>query len=219
MKKRIVIAGATGLIGKQVVDELMALDGVELHTLQRSAANSVYGSVTQHVCATDQWPMTIKELKPAVAVNCLGTTIKIAGSQTAFRAVDYELVVAFAKAARESGAQHLISVSSVGASAKSSNFYLKTKGEAEDALRAMDFDRVDILRPGLLTGGTRPDSRPGEAIGIMLSPLTDLLMLGPLSRYRSTPSAKVAQAIVTLAIGGGHGKHIHENDSIRALAG
>jgi hypothetical protein len=86
-------------------------------------------------------------------------------------------------------------------------------------MTALGFERLDLLRPGLLTGGERPDSRPGERIGILLSPLTDLLMIGGLSRYRSIPSAKVAQAAVTLALGGGHGRHIHENDAIRALAG
>jgi uncharacterized protein YbjT (DUF2867 family) len=219
MKKRIIIAGATGLVGKQVVDELAGLDGIDVHTLQRSASSAAQLNVSQHVLSPENWPSVIKDLKPDIAISCLGTTIKVAGSQAAFRKVDYDLLIAFAKAAREAGTQQMISVSSVGASTKSSNFYLKTKGEAEDALRGMDFDRVDIMRPALLTGGTRPDSRPGEAIGIILSPLTDLLMMGPLARYRSTPSAKVAQAIVTLVLGGGDGKHIHENDSIRALAG
>jgi uncharacterized protein YbjT (DUF2867 family) len=218
MKKRIIIAGGTGLVGKQVVDELAGLDGVDIHSVQRSASAEQL-NVSQHVLPPENWPAKIHLLKPDIAINCLGTTIRVAGSQAAFRAVDYDLVVAFAKAAREGGAQRLISISSVGASAGSSNFYLKTKGEAEDVLRGMDFERVDIIRPGLLTGGSRTDSRPGEAIGIMISPLTDLLMLGPLAKYRSTPSAKVAQAIVTLALGGGYGKHIHENDSIRALAG
>jgi uncharacterized protein YbjT (DUF2867 family) len=217
--KRIIIAGATGLVGKQVVEELAVQDKVEVHIVLRRSVDSLPPAVKQHVAPVEDWPAIIAQIQAEVAICCLGTTIRTAGSQAAFRAVDFDLVIAVANAARQAGAQQMVSVSSVGASSKSSNFYLKTKGEAEDAMRAMDFARVDIIRPGLLTGGTRPDSRPGEAIGIMLSPLTDLLMFGPLAKYRSTPSAKVAQAIVTLALGGGHGKFIHENDAIKALAG
>jgi uncharacterized protein YbjT (DUF2867 family) len=216
--KQIIIAGATGLIGRQVADELAGLEGIELHAFLRRKVDDLAPHVHQHVAAAADWPPVIAGLRPAVAICCLGTTIRVAGSQAAFRAVDHDLVLAFANAARGAGAQRMIAVSSVGASAKSSNFYLKTKGETEDGLRALSFDRVDIMHPGLLTGGSRPDSRPGEAIGIMLSPLTDLLMFGPLAKYRSTPSAMVAQAIVTLALGDGHGQYIHENESIRALA-
>ena len=81
------------------------------------------------------------------------------------------------------------------------------------------FDRVDFLRPGLLTGGERPESRPGESIASLLAPLTDILMLGGLRRYRSIPARIVAQAAANLALNGGDGRHIHENESIRALAG
>jgi uncharacterized protein YbjT (DUF2867 family) len=217
--KHILLAGATGLVGKQVAEELAVQDGVEVHAVMRHPSDALPHSIRQHVAPIAEWPAIIAEIKPNTAISCLGTTIRTAGSQAAFRAVDFDLSVAVAQSSRQAGAQQIIAVSSVGASARSNNFYLKTKGEAEDALRSMDFERVDIIRPGLLTGGSRPDSRPGEAIGIALSPLTDLLMLGPLDKYRSTPSAKVAQAIVTLALGGGYGKFIHENEAIRILAG
>ncbi len=216
---KILVAGATGLIGKQVVAELAGLEGIETHILARRAAEQMPLGVKLHALDAAEWAGAIAAVKPDVAISCLGTTMRTAGSKAAFRAVDFDLVVAVAKAARAAGARQMISVSSVGASSRASNFYLKTKGEAEDAMTALDFERLDLLRPGLLTGGSRPDSRPGEAIAIMLSPLTDLLMIGGLSRYRSIPSAKVAQAAVTLALGGGYGKYIHENDAIRALAG
>ncbi len=219
MKKGIVIAGGTGLVGKQVVAELAGLDTVDLHMLLRPLSGTPMLGIGQHVGDPRDWPAIIRELRPEVSISCLGTTMKQAGSQAAFRAVDHDLVLAVARAAREAGARQFVSVSSVGASSRSSNFYLKTKGEVEDALRAMDFERLDLIRPGLLTGGARKDSRPGESLGILLAPLTDLFMLGPLGRYASTRSGKVAGAIVTLALGGGQGKFIHENDGIRVLAG
>ncbi len=219
MKRRILIAGGTGLVGKQLLAELAGLDGIDVHMVLRSQPVSHAAGICQHVGATESWPMIIRELKPDVVISCLGTTMKTAGSQAAFRAVDYDLVVAFAQAAREAGTRQFIAVSSVGASARSSNFYLKTKGEAEDAVRTLDFERVDFLRPGLLTGGKRSENRLGETVAALFSPVTDLLLAGPLSKFRSTSSSKVAQSIVTLALGGGHGRFIHENDSINALSG
>jgi uncharacterized protein YbjT (DUF2867 family) len=219
MKGRIVIAGGTGLVGKQVVAELAGLDVAETHMLCRNSAVTPPFGIKHHVAPTENWPDIVRELKPEIAICTLGTTMKVAGSKPAFRAVDYDLVLAFAIAAREAGAQQFICVSSVGALVGSPSFYLNTKGEVEAALRALDFSRLDILRPGLLTGGRRKESRLGESFASLLSPLSDLLMLGPLSKYRSTPSDRVARAVVTLALGGGYGRFIHENESISALSG
>ncbi len=217
--KRIVIAGATGLVGKQLVVALAGQEGVEPHMLVRRKPERVPAGVIVHDAAAADWPNEVAAIKPDVAISCLGTTMRTAGSKAAFRAVDFDLVTGYAKAAKDAGARHMIAVSSVGASATASNFYLQTKGEAEAAMSQLGFDRVDFLRPGLLTGGERTESRPGESVAIMLAPLTDLLMVGGLSRYRSIPALAVAQAIAHLALAGGQGKHIHENDAIRALAG
>jgi len=215
---RIVIAGASGLIGQQAAD-LLAATGAEVHALLRKPHEEGLSGIIQHVGQGDEWPEMISSLSPDVAISCLGTTMRIAGSQAAFRAVDHDLVLAFATAARAAGAKQMIAVSSVGASKKSGSFYLRTKGEVEEALSHLGFERLDIIRPGLLTGGERSDSRPGESLGIMFAPLTDMLMLGGFSRYRSTSSAKVAKAIAKLSECRGQGRFIHENDSINALAG
>jgi uncharacterized protein YbjT (DUF2867 family) len=217
---KIVVAGATGLIGRQVVEELAALEKVEVDAVMRSDPGNLPPDCWVHALPTDSWDATVVGIRPNVAICCLGTTWSKAGkTETAFRAVDLDLVLQFAKAAREAGALHMIAVSSVGADSGSSNFYLRTKGQAEGGLTAIDFPRLDILRPGLLTGGHRNDSRIGERLGIILSPLSDALLHGSLRRYRSIPSEKVAQAICTLALAGGNGRHIHTNDAIRALAG
>ncbi len=214
---RILLAGASGLIGRQAA-ELLTVDG-EVHALLRKQLDGLPPSVTQHVGPIAHWPTIISSMSLDVAISCLGTTMRIAGSPEAFRAVDHDLMLSFASAARNAGVRHMISVSSVGASAKSGNLYLRTKGEAEAALSGMGFERLDIIRPGLLTGGRRLDSRPGESLGILLAPFTDLLMLGSFGRYRSTPSAKVARAIAVLVASGGVGRFIHENAEINAMAG
>lgn len=213
---RIVVAGATGLIGRAVVDIVQC---AQLHVVTRRAVEGLATHVRQHVVDPLAWPETIAAIKPDVAINCLGTTWKKSGkSEAAFRAVDLDLVLAIASAAKEGGAGHFISVSSVGASSQSSNFYLKTKGEAEDRLSQTGFARLDILRPGLLVGARGGDRRAGERMAIALSPLTDLLMIGSLNRYRSIRGHTVARAIACLARVRGEGRFIHENRAIEALA-
>jgi uncharacterized protein YbjT (DUF2867 family) len=218
MKRRVVIAGGSGLVGKQVVAILGQQYDVELHVLLRSSPIAFPDRVRVHIASPENWPDLVQQIHPETAISCLGTTLKTAGSRDAFRAVDYDMLLDFAGSAKQAGARHMISVSSVGAMPASSSFYLRTKAEAEEGLRTLGFDRLDIIRPGLLTGGQRTESRTGEAIAILLAPFTDLLMMGPLRKFASTPSEKVARAIASLASTGGEGQFVHENDSIFALA-
>jgi hypothetical protein len=88
----------------------------------------------------------------------------------------------------------------------------------EEALKSLSFERLDILRPGLLMGDRRGPSRPGEAFGMLLAPLTDALMHGPLRKYRSIKAETVARAIATLVATAGKGVYIHDHDVIMALA-
>lgn len=216
--RKIVIAGGSGLVGKQVAD-LLARNGMDVHLVSRRPSAPSTPNLHEHVAPSDDWSAIIANIKPTVAISCLGTTIRSAGSQEAFKAVDQDLVLAFAAASHNAGAQHFITVSSVGVMPASSNFYLRTKADMEQGLRNIGFQRLDFMRPSLLTGGKREAHRPGEAFGILLSPLVDRLMIGPMRKYASTPSHILAQAIAALAIVQGEGIFIHENDSIRAHAG
>ncbi len=219
MKNQVILAGASGLIGGKVVTLLSGAD-IEVHVPTRRMLEIMPPGSVQHIGDPAEWPDRIAGLDPQVAISCLGTTWNKSGkNEAAFRAVDLDLVLAFAAAAQKAGARHMISVSSVGASAKSAGFYLRTKGDAEEGLRQLGFERLDILRPGLLTGERGGERRLGERIGIMVSPITDALLHGPFRRYRSIDSGIVAKAIANLAISGGQGDFIHENDAIAALAG
>ncbi|ALH81172.1 NAD-dependent epimerase/dehydratase family protein [Sphingopyxis macrogoltabida] len=209
------IVGATGMIGRSVAEQATAQP---LTILARRDTGDFPPQHRLQRAAPDRWPGIIAAERPAILISCLGTTIRQAGSEAAFRAVDHDLVLAVAAAAKDAGTSHLIAVSSVGAAAKSRNFYLRTKGEVEEALRGLGFERLDILRPGLLTGDRQGPPRLGEGIAMLAAPLTDALMHGSLRRYRSIPGATVAAAIVRLAGTGGSGAHVHENDAIRALA-
>lgn len=209
------LVGATGMVGGAVIANA---DALRLTILAR---RETAGLLSQHkllVAPPEQWGEIIAAERPAIFISCLGTTIREAGSQAAFRAVDHDLVLAAARAAKEGGARQAIVVSSVGASVKAGNFYLRTKGETEDGLRALGFERLDILRPGLLTGERQGPARVGEGIAMLAAPLTNALLHGSLRRYRSIPGETVARAIVALAGRSDSGVHIHENDAIRVLA-
>jgi uncharacterized protein YbjT (DUF2867 family) len=195
---------------------LLAAAEHELHVVSRRPA-AVPGAQV-HVAEPGGWPELVRALAPCAAVSALGTTMAKAGSQAAFRAVDHDLVLAFAEAAREGGARRMATVSSVGADADSRNFYLGTKGRADAALAGLGFERLDIFRPGLLRGPRGADRRRGERIAIALSPALNLLLRGPLSRYAAIDAADVAAAIAAALREEGHGRFVHENRAIRALA-
>lgn len=207
--------GATGLIGRTLAPLLVA-DGHAVTLLTRRPAG-VPGA-NEMVAPGEEWPGLLDDIEPDVAISTLGTTWRKAGSWAAFEAVDRAAVVAFARAARQAGARQMIAVSSVGADARARNAYLALKGRVEADLCALDFDRLDLVRPGLLRG-VRPDERrPAEAFGILVSPLLNLVLRGPLSRYAAIDAERVARAIARLAGAGEKGRFVHENAALRRLA-
>lgn len=218
MTDKILLVGATGLIGNIVTRKLLAQNGGKnLHLLARRPYRADIGEGKVHVALQENWPATIAKIKPKIAISCLGSTIKKAGSQEEFAAVDRDLVGAVAQASKSAGARQFIAISSAMANAAATNFYLKIKGEAEDIMRAQHFDRLDIIRPGLLRGDRQNDWRPAERLAIIASPVIDMLLHGNLRRYRSIHAEDVASALINLLAAEVEGAYIHENDQILAL--
>lgn len=214
---RIAMAGASGLIGSLL---LPRLSSHEVMLVGRRAIEGAGANVTQRVGDMAEWPALLAGGAFDAAICCLGTTIRIAGSQTAFAAVDRDAVIAFAEAARIGGARHFLLVTAVGSSAGSSNFYLRTKGEAEHGVDAIGYDRVDVFRPGLLRGDRKGPRRPGEGLFTAISPLTDLLTPAVFDKYRSILADDVARAMSACLGETAPGVHIHENrDMLRLGAG
>ena len=189
------VAGASGLVGGLLLDGLLEspLTGGALAG-PPSAAEAAPEAHPAHsgLCQAGG------EALPAAddAFCCLGTTIKKAGSQEAFRAVDHDAVLAFAKAARKAGARRFLLVSALGADKDSRIFYNRVKGEAEEDLKSVGFESLILLRPSLLLGD-RAESRPGERAAIVATKL-----LGPLLRpFASRPieASTVARAMLNLA--------------------
>jgi uncharacterized protein YbjT (DUF2867 family) len=212
---RVLLAGATGLVGGLLLRRLQAMDTVTaIDLVSRRTVVGVGPKVTQHVGPVADWPAMAGGATPDVAISTLGTTMRQAGSEDAFFAVDHDAVVAFARAAGGAGARHFMMVSSVGAHAGSRNFYLATKGKAEAAVQAVGFDRIDVFRPGLLRGDRSGERRVGERIGILVSPITDILTPRVLDHYRSIAADDVAGAIAALAGDNAPGLLVHENRSM-----
>ena len=187
----VLLAGATGLIGREIAAQ-WAGPGT-LHLLVRRPT-APFGPLQQvHVVDFKALPA----LPAADAAVCaLGTTIAVAGSQAAFRAVDHDAVLAFARAARTAGARKLAVVSSLGADRRSPNFYSRVKGEMEVAVAGLGFDSVIVARPSLLTGdrgalGQLP--RAGERlVNAVAVPLASLIPRA----WRPIAGATVARALM-----------------------
>lgn len=218
MADKILIVGATGLIGGLLTRKLVEQGAdKKMHLLLRRPYREDVGKAKVHVQLQENWPATIAKIKPVIVISCLGSTMKKAGSKEEFAAVDRDLVGAVAAAAKAAGAKQFIAVSSTMADSSASSFYLKTKGEAEDLMRAQKFDRLDIIRPGLLRGQRTDESRIGESLAIAASPIMDLLLHGKFRRYRSILASDVADAIVALMAESAGGRFVHENDAIWEL--
>lgn len=216
--ERAVVAGATGLVGRALVDELLA-DGryAEVTTIGRRALDARHERLRQRVLDLSQTvPADVPE-GATVAFCCLGTTIKTAGSQDAFRRVDHGLALRFARACRDAGVASFHVVSAVGADAGSRVFYSRVKGEMERDVRALAFPTTCVYRPSLLLG-ERSERRPGERAGMVAARALDPLLRGPLGKYRAVPAATVARAMARHARSGVTGFHTHPSDELFRLA-
>jgi uncharacterized protein YbjT (DUF2867 family) len=213
-----VVLGASGLVGgfclRTLVDDadytrVLTFGRRELPPLTRA-------KVTQRVA--DLGSLNAEDFRGVQDVfSALGTTIRKAGSQEAFRKVDLELPLQVAQEALKAGAQQFVVVSSVGADPQSKNFYLRIKGELEQELAKLPFRAVHILRPSLLIG-KRQESRLGESIAIKIAPALDLLALGPLRQYHSMKAEIAGKAMVGAAKQGKSGTSVYEYDEIVRLA-
>jgi uncharacterized protein YbjT (DUF2867 family) len=216
---RVLLAGASGLVGTRAMQAAGAHPSLGRVALTRREVPIPRGTRMEMMVADPAgWPEAVEAIAPEGVICALGTTIRKAGSEDAFRAVDQDLVVQLATAAKDAGASHFVLVSSAGANAMDKAFYLRVKGEVEAALAKLRFRRLDILRPGLLRGPRAHDRRALERLALLASPLTDLLLHGDKRRYRSIDARTVAAAALQLTGEKAAGRFVHENESIARAA-
>lgn len=219
---RLALVGATGLIGQNVIALSVGRADLRLVVLSRRETPLPPGArMEQFVADPAQWSDVFEAMRPTAMICALGTTWKKSGrDEAAFRAVDHDLVLATAEAARANGVERMVAVSSAGADWRSKTFYLRVKGETERELAKLKFARLDILRPGLLRGHRTGDRRFLERLAILAAPLTDIAMQGSWERYRSIRAETVAKAALGLAMRKAAGKFVHDNAAIlRAATG
>ncbi len=216
--KTALIIGSTGLIGSQLLELLLESPIYEKVTVFVKRDNGIqHPKLTQHIIDFDK-PETYKELVIGDDFFCtIGTTIKNAGSQDAFRKVDFEYPKVFATIALENNVKQFLLISSLDALSTSTNFYLKTKGKIENFLKKCSFESAIVLRPSLLLG-KRKEFRLGEKMAAFFIKLFSFLLIGNLKKYKAIESKDVAKAMFHIAQQNYKGFHIIESDEIQQIA-
>lgn len=192
-----VVAGATGLVGQELVRQLCS---------NQDYAN-VISLVRDLVAASKLFPPSEKVLIRSLPVGqetivgdefycTIGTTIKKAGSQAAFAAVDHDLVLDLASRAKDGSVGRVVVVTSVGSDPNSTNFYLRTKGQTERDLLALGLKRLEIYRPSLLLGN-RGEFRLLERLGIIVYPFQSWTLRGSFSKYRPISATELAARMIS----------------------
>ena len=206
--QHVLLAGATGLTGEHLLDRLLNEPTVNrvLAPSRRPLAEHPH---LENPVGDPEVFLPQLSGRVDIAYCCLGTTIKKAGSEQAFRAVDFDLVVAFGKRAREMGARHLIVISAIGADRRSSVLYNRVKGEMEYALKAQNWPQLTIVRPSLLIG----DRLEPRLVEQLAAPLSKLLP----GKYHGIEASQLARAMWRLALEEQDGVRIVESDELRKL--
>ncbi|OCA85627.1 hypothetical protein A8F94_12155 [Bacillus sp. FJAT-27225] len=217
MKKSALILGATGLVGRKLVHVLASMEEYsELRLLLRRPGGFTSPKVKEYVIDMDQMDIHKEIFEVDDLFCCLGTTIKKAGSQEAFRKVDYSYPVQAAKLGLEKGAKQFLVISSMGASKDSRFFYSRVKGELEETLSEFPYETTSIFRPSLLLG-EREEFRVGEKIAEWITRPFSAILSGKLVKYAPVQGHIVAKAMAKTALETNRGLQVIESDQIVRL--
>jgi uncharacterized protein YbjT (DUF2867 family) len=206
MLKAALVLGATGLVGKTLVEQLCRDHRYQTVTclVRKPLSKDFFAGNTDKVEPIVVDFENLEDYQGYFGCQhiyvCLGTTIKKAGSKSTFRKVDFEYVHVAAQLARAQRAGSFVWISSVGANAKSNNFYLRVKGELENAILGMSgLHNAAAVRPSLLLG-KRDEIRPAEKFASILGPFLSPLLIGRLSKYKPVQAADVAAQMIRLQV-------------------
>jgi uncharacterized protein YbjT (DUF2867 family) len=213
------LAGASGLVGSRLLPLLLgATEYSRVLALTRRPLLLDHARLANRVVRFDaSLEKQLAGMRCNDAFCCLGTTLKEAGGQQGFRAVDQDLVLKIARVAQAAGAERLVVMSSVGADETSKNFYLRVKGETERGLERLQIAALDIMQPSVLLG-LRRNVRPLEFLAQGVLWCLNPLLLGNLARYRGMAAGDVAAAMLGAARAGRRGVNRYGASEMRALA-
>lgn len=193
------VAGATGLVGRELVRELCSRPGVgSVTALVRRAEGRREQRLEERVVSFEKLELELAGLKATHVFCCLGTTMAKAGSEAAFRVIDYEYPLALGRAALAAGAKKFLVVTALGADPDSRIFYNRVKGEVERGLSALGIPELHVFRPSLILG-ERAERRPAERATMAVAKPLGALMVGPLKKYRPIDGIVVARALANVA--------------------
>ena len=216
MVKTAFLAGATGLVGAHLLRRLLADPRYgRVIALTRKALPVQHPKLTATAVTLETLPGALADVRGDDWYCALGTTIKRAGSQEAFRRVDYDYPMALGRQAAATGAKQYLLVSAIGASAKSSIFYSRVKGELERDLAALGLPKLHVFRPALLLGD-REEHRRGESVATVLMKAANPLIGGPLAKYKAVRADDVAASMIREAHGSsGLGVHVDDGKKLQ----
>lgn len=209
-KRKALIIGATGLVGNELLHRLLDSEVyVEVTALVRRQTGISNPKLNERIIDFDEMELAADEFAVEDVFCCLGTTIKKAGSQEAFRKVDYDYPLRAAELAKVKGASQYLVVSAIGADPMTKVFYSRVKGELESALIALRFDSLHLMHPSLLLG-KRDEFRTAEALSGYISPILSPLLRGRMTRFKPIKAEDVAAAMLQIAIDSEKGTNIYE---------
>jgi len=212
------VAGASGLVGSQVLGLLLEDPTyTRVTVLARRELPLSHKKLEQRIASFDRLAQIADFPRVHDVFCCLGTTMKQAGSPDAFRKVDFTYVVELARVAVRHRASQFLVVTAVGADPASRILYSRVKGEAEEAVRRLQFESIQIFRPSLVVGA-RGQSRLAERVARLLGLLVGWALVGPLSRFRPIKAEALARAMVRVARDAPRGTHVYESKEIRGHA-
>ena len=212
------LAGASGLTGGLALDALLAAPDVSrVLAVTRRPLGREHPRLANRIVQFERLESQLKGSVADVALCCLGTTLRKAGSQQRFRAVDVDAVLTFARAAKAANARRFVVMSSVGADPRARNFYLRTKGDMEEELEGIGFESLDILQPSMLLAW-RAEMRPLELVASALMPVVAPLLRGKYLPYRAIGARTVAAAMLGAVRSGRRGVNRYTYGAIQQLA-
>lgn len=216
-RRSAVLVGASGLVGGHLLRLLVDDEAYDRVTvLVRKPLSVRHPKLQENVVEFDQLEKHKTLLRGHDLFCCLGTTIKVAGSEEAFRKVDFTYAVQAASLASMNGVEHLLLISSIGADKNSRAFYLRVKGEVEEAVSKLPFKSVQIFRPSVISGN-RNKSRSTEEFAVAVMKLISFALVGPLRRYRAIEATTIAEAMISVAKQQKAGVTVHESERIQIL--
>jgi uncharacterized protein YbjT (DUF2867 family) len=214
-----IVFGATGLVGHALVEELLKSElynAIKIFVRNKTEYSSER-TIEEYVIDFSKLNEYSEKITGEDLFVCLGTTIKKAGSVAKMEEIDRDIPLKIASIASANGVKRICVISSIGANAASSNYYLRIKGEMEEGILSLKFDSIGVVRPSMLLG-TRKEKRTGEAIGKVFIKIFGFLLSGRFLKYRGIEAKNVAVAMISI-MNNLTGKEIFESDKLQKIAG